>query len=198
MRTAVALDPAVSVALRAALALLFAWAAMHKLRDIVAFRATLANYELLPHGMTAVAAAAVVAVELSIAVSLPLVSGSVPALAATLLLVTYTVAIVINVRRGRLIACGCSGPARERPVSGAMIARNCLIILVALSAALPASSRQFAWIDVVTISGSVALLILLYAVIDQIATNSLQARRGQAPKPSSPQPPVWAIGEARQ
>jgi len=204
MMSAVGLDPAMLIALRAALALLFAWAAFHKLRDVASFQEAVSNYELVPRRVTTIFAAGVIAAELSLAVSLPFAGGSGPALGAAVLLATYTAAIVINLARGRVIDCGCSGPARRRPVSGALIARNCLVLLVALSAALPPSSRSFAWIDVVTIIGSVVFLSLLYGVIDQVAANSADlavlhgAGGGQALRPPSPQAQAAAIGGAVQ
>jgi len=42
------MDPAADVTLRTAFALLFAVAASHKVRDPARFRATLADYRLLP------------------------------------------------------------------------------------------------------------------------------------------------------
>jgi hypothetical protein len=195
------IDPAVVIALRAAVALLLAWSAIHKLRDIASFRTALSNYELLPRRMTTIAAAVVVAAEFSIAVSLPFAGGSAPALSAAVLLAIYTAAIVINFMRGRIIDCGCSGPLRRRPLSSALIARNCLLLMVALIAAVTPSARELAWLDIVTVVGSVAVLTLLYGIVDQIAINAAAigfpgARGGPAPAPSSPQALASAIGGA--
>ena len=64
------MDPVLAVVLRGALALLFVVAALHKLRDRDAFRATLDAYALLPSALTAPLARAVPIVELAAAVLL--------------------------------------------------------------------------------------------------------------------------------
>ncbi|HYR96096.1 MAG TPA: MauE/DoxX family redox-associated membrane protein, partial [Candidatus Binatus sp.] len=61
------MDPVLDMTARAALALLFVVAAGHKLRDLDRFRATLAEYRLLPDVLAPLAAALVVAVELAVA-----------------------------------------------------------------------------------------------------------------------------------
>ena len=57
------MDPAVSTTLRWALALLFAGAALHKARDPGAFRAIVADYELLPISFVRAAATGLVLAE---------------------------------------------------------------------------------------------------------------------------------------
>ena len=64
------MDPVLAVVLRGALALLFVVAALHKLRDRDAFRATLDAYELLPPALGAPLARAVPMLEIAAAVLL--------------------------------------------------------------------------------------------------------------------------------
>src|SRR5262249_33710163 len=66
------MDPAIDAALRTALSFLFLAAAAHKLRDPRRFRATLAEYHLLAPGLVSVGAAALVVVEVGLAVALVL------------------------------------------------------------------------------------------------------------------------------
>src|SRR6185369_10322610 len=67
---AMTIDPALDLALRAALSLLLVAAAIHKLRDVRTFRATLAEYRLLPAPTVTVVAAGIAAAELALAVGL--------------------------------------------------------------------------------------------------------------------------------
>jgi methylamine utilization protein MauE len=166
--TAAALDPAVRLTLRAALVLLFAWAAGHKLRDGEAFRAALGNYSLVPQCWLRSVSMLLVGLELSVAVGLciPGVAAT-AACAAAGLLALYTGAIGINLIRGRRdIDCGCAGPMRRQPISAALVLRNAALAGAALACALPASSRAFTWIDGITVAASVATIALLYAAID--------------------------------
>jgi uncharacterized membrane protein YphA (DoxX/SURF4 family) len=172
MTAAVTIDPAVLIALRAALALLFASAATHKLRDLRSFEAALSNYELLPRRTTAIAAEVVIGAELSVALSLLALGGSGPALAAAALLGVYTVAIAINLGRGRIIECGCAGPARRQHLSAALLARNGAIIVVVLFCCASAAARPLVWFDAVTVVGAVSFLSLLYGAVDGLLLNA--------------------------
>ena len=58
------------------------------------------------------------------------------AVAALLLLVTFTVAIAVHLARGRRVPCGCFGEASDRPVSMVTVSRNlalCALTLVAIA-----------------------------------------------------------------
>src|SRR5712664_1011140 len=113
------MDPVIDVTLRTALALLFFVAAGHKLRDLDRFRATLAEYRLLPAGLVPLAAALVVAVEVPAAGAL-LVPGARAAglVSAAALLVLYGAAIAINLARGAgARRAGTRAPARA-PLGG--------------------------------------------------------------------------------
>ncbi len=171
-----ALDPALRVALRAALALLFLWAALHKLRDVAGFKGALAGYELLPQRCLGTFACVMIATELLLAPTLlggvgllqdqPGV-GIAAALGAAGLLCVYSGAIVVNLLRGRRhIDCGCFGAAKRRPLGLGLVARNAILIILAAASALPATSRNLTWIDSVTIGAGVAVLAFLYAAVD--------------------------------
>ena len=172
------LDPALHITLRAALALLFVWAACHKLRDREAFRTTLANYALVPQRWLRSVSMLLIGLELSVAAGLciPAVTAA-AAYAAAGLLAFYTGAIGINLIRGRRnIDCGCAGPLRRQPISAALVLRNAVLAGAALACALPVSSRALTWVDGFTLVASATTLVLLYAAVDGLLVTAPQIR----------------------
>lgn len=114
---------------RIVLAVTFAWSAAGKLRDMPAFRAAITSFELLPARWSAALAWAVLAGELAV-VGLLVIGWPVLlagfALAAGLLLV-FSIALGLVLRRSRTVSCHCFGPA-EQPVSWYDLVRNALLI----------------------------------------------------------------------
>jgi hypothetical protein len=161
------MDPAFEHVLRGALALLLASGAAEKLRDLPRFRAAVAGYALLPERAANAASLAFALAEAALAGALLAPSGlgmRAPALvAAALLFAVYGAAIAINLARGRrAIDCGCGGPAARVPLSGWLLARNALLVAVALACAGGAAPRALAAADAITIAGGVAALALLW------------------------------------
>lgn len=176
---ALAIDPALALSARLGLALLFASAAAHKLRDPGAFRAALAGYRLAPEWTQGPAVVALIAAELGVAFLL--VASERGAVPAALLLALYSAAITSGLARGlREIDCGCFGPAARQPLSAGLIARNLALVALALVAALPAGARGLTWLDAVAIGAAVALGTLLYASANTLLANAprLRALRG--------------------
>ncbi len=164
------MDPVIDVTLRTALALLFFVAAGHKLQNLGRFRATLAEYRLLPAGLVPLAAALVVSVEVAAAGAL-LVPGARAAglLSAATLLVVYGAAVAINLARGRRdIDCGCAGPAVRRPISGALVARNAALAALALAGLVPVRPRALLWVDGLTVAGATWALAAVYASLERV------------------------------
>src|SRR5205814_5598890 len=126
---AVTMAPAADLTLRTAFALLFAVAASHKVRDPARFRATLADYRLLPAPFVWPAAMLTIGAELAVAVVLFVSSWrALGPLTAAALLCVYAVAMAINLARGRRhLDCGCAGPAHRQPISGGLVVRNALL-----------------------------------------------------------------------
>jgi len=174
------LDPALRATLRGALALLWLAAAHQKLRDPARFRDALAGYQLIPATAVRTASALVVALELALGLALLLPgSGAAPALATGALLALYAAAIAANLMRGRrAIDCGCG--ARPQPLGEGLVARNAVLVAIALTAALPASGRAFAWLDAATIAGGAAALAALYASVDAAIGQHLRSLRVRA------------------
>ena len=181
-----AMDPTLHLTLRAALALLFVWAASHKLRDVTGFQTALANYDLLPPRWIGPSSILLIGAELGVAVGLWLPRlGAAAAFAAAGLLALYAEAIVINLVRGRPdIDCGCAGPARRQAISAGLVLRNVALVGAALASALPTAVRSLTWIDGVTIVAAVATVALLYGAVDGLLANAPQIvtlrRRGDA------------------
>jgi len=171
-----ALDPALRAALRCALALLWLVSAHHKLRDPARFRDALAGYRLIPAPAVHVFAAGIAALELGLGLALLLpAAGPAPALATAALLALYALAIATNLVRGRrAIDCGCG--ARPQPLGEGLVARNAVLVGVALAAALPAAGRALTWLDLATIGGGAAALAALYAAADAALANGVRSR----------------------
>jgi hypothetical protein len=173
-----ALDPAAAGALRGGLALLLLGASWHKLREWSAFHAALAGYALLPSGSLATVAPLLVAAELAIAAGLLAPGAGRPAgLAAAALFALYAGAMLAALGAGRRgIDCGCGGPAGSRPLGPALVARNALLVVAALVAALPVATRSLVWVDVLTVVGAIAAGLCVLAAVE---LSFEQAARGR-------------------
>lgn len=178
----ITLDPVVGVVLRASLSVLFAAAAWHKLRDGSAFRATLRDYQLLPAGLVPWAVPALVFAELFVAGGLWLRPWGVLAGAlAVFLLGVYSLAIAVNLARGRRrIDCGCLGPASQQSISASLLVRNAVLGVGSGTVLLPTSQRALHfWVDGLTAVAGVATLVLLFVAVNQLmALTTQRAHRG--------------------
>lgn len=164
------LDPAVLWLLRIALSLLLARAAAHKLADVGAFRRTFEAYGIVPPAWSVAAGAVLIALECGLATGLwlPRVAPW-AALGCAVLLAVYGGAMALNLARGRRdLDCGCAGPAHRQPISPLLVARNALLVTLALAAALPAGGRPLGWLDALTIAGGVAVLACCYLAADDL------------------------------
>src|ERR1700733_4480469 len=128
MSHVVMLDPAAGSLLVGCYLLLFATAAAHKLRDLKQFADVFAGYRLAPAVIRWRLSWLLPVLEILVALGLLLpASRAIAALVAAALLLTYAIAISINLRAGRdLVACGCGGPD-QRPIGDWMGLRNLLL-----------------------------------------------------------------------
>ena len=173
------MDPAVSILLSVAFALLLGAAALHKLTQFREFRQVLSEYQLLPATLVGPAAIAIVGTEVLLAsgwafrVWLPYVG-----LASSALLLVYAVAIGVNLRRGRVfIDCGCAfGRTAGETISAGMVIRNVLLAGVSIASLLPLSSRALGFTDALLICVSLIVLLLLYATASQLLRNDSAIR----------------------
>jgi len=155
-------DPALHWTLRASLALLWLTAAAHKLRDLRQFVQALAAYDLVPVVLRANVARAIVVLEATIGLTLVASDIALPAVSSATLLAAYSVAIGINLVRGRRIDCGCVGPALRVPLGNSLLVRNGLLIVASLMLCLGTTTRALVWLDVATVIAATATGALLY------------------------------------
>src|SRR3990170_4114641 len=93
------------------------------------------------------------------------------------LLAAYALAIAINLLRGRTrIDCGCLGFGRHDRIAWTMVARNLVLIALALALLLPASPRRLVAFDVLTISASLAAIALLVATLVRLGALPVDRR----------------------
>lgn len=172
-------DPLVHWLLRAALALLFASAARHKLADRAAFRRALAAYRLLPPALVATAAVVIPAAEIALAASLlaPAPAATVGGVGVVALLAGYAAAIAINLVRGRTaIDCGCGGPDARQPIGWWLVVRNAGLAAAAAATLAPTAPRSLHWIDGLTFAGGLAVLAGAWTAAHGLAAAAARVR----------------------
>ncbi|HLJ39350.1 MAG TPA: MauE/DoxX family redox-associated membrane protein [Steroidobacteraceae bacterium] len=164
------LDPAIGLTVVGCFALLFASAALHKLRDVAHFTAVVRAYRLLPEGGAYAVARAVPALELAVAVALlSAMTRAAAALAGMALLLAYGGAIAVNLARGRRdLACGCGGAQDTRPIAPWMVVRNLLLGLLLATALASWRPRMLLMTDALTVAAGIAVAALLYASLDRL------------------------------
>jgi hypothetical protein len=170
------LDPLVLKLVSLCFGLLFLLAAVHKLTGLERFRATLAAYQLLPGTLVTPVSIGVPVIEVLLGAAWLLAIDRVSiALASVALLAAYTLAIAINVLRGRIfIDCGCgmaSSAGRDQQLSWGLVVRNSLLIIAALAATLPTIDRVIGIVDYVTLVAGLLAIVLLYGAANQLLSN---------------------------
>jgi len=165
-------DLVIQLPVSLSLSLLFFSAAAHKVRHRERFRATLAAYRLLPTASVAPAASGLAVCEVLVGTGL-----LVPALwpvagtAAAGLLIAYTLAMGINLLRGRsFIDCGCGDtPLR---LSTGLLLRNAVLAGGALVLLAPTVSRPVGWFDFLTVAMAFGAMSLIYTAVAQLNANA--------------------------
>jgi hypothetical protein len=164
------LDPAIGLLLVAAVAVLFATASAHKLRDLKRFDEIFSAYGLLTAVTRLPLAWVIPALELAVAGGL-LFDESRPyaATGGIVLLLSYAGAIAVNLRRGRRdLACGCGGPDERRPIAPWMVWRNILMASGLACTLMPWTARPLTFTDAVTVVFGLLTLALIYLCVDQL------------------------------
>jgi hypothetical protein len=167
------LDPIAGLALAVLLGWVLAEAGLGKWRRPLHYAAVIDAYRLLPAGQGRHVARPLALLEIALALALlvPATRG-VAAGASAALLALYAAAIALNLWRGRsTIDCGCGG-ARAQPLSRALLARNAVLIALALWLALAAPAlRGTGWLDTVVALAAAAVAILAYASANLLIAN---------------------------
>ena len=163
------IDPAVGALLAGAFALLFASASLHKLLGLEHFAEAFRAYEVLPAALAQLFPLVPI-LELTVAAALlasPSRTGA--AAAGIALLLTYAVAIGINLARGRRnLSCGCGGPNDRRPIAAWMVWRNLILAAFLGVTLLPWAGRPMGAADALTIGAGTAVVALLYISLDSL------------------------------
>lgn len=171
------LDPLILKIISLGFGLLFLLAALHKLAAPEQFRVVLREYQLLPGALVAPLALVVPSIEILLGAGWLLASSHAAlAIASASLLGIYTLAIAINLLRGRVhIGCGCGVAGtndKDQPLSAGLVVRNFVLLLASLAALMPAASRPFGFIDYMTLVTAVLASVLLYVASNQLLGNN--------------------------
>lgn len=164
------LDPAIGYLIIAGIALLFASAAVHKLRALARFTEIFAAYKVLPDALSRRMAWAIPCVELGVSASLlwP-ATRTMAAVDAMAVLIAYAAGIGFNLLRGRFdLDCGCGAPRDRRVIAPWMVGRNLLLAGSVGITLLPWSSRSLDLTDVLTLVGGLLVGVVLYAAVDRL------------------------------
>jgi hypothetical protein len=149
----------------AAMAVLFAHAALLKVTDLDLLVHHLAGYGV-PVSARASVARTVIALEGFTAGTLLSPWRDLGAGLAALLLGVYALAMALQLLQRRVIDCGCGGQAL--PISWVLVLRNALLIAVSWSASQPADMRELVWVDFGVVVAAVLLMVVLYTAIHQV------------------------------
>lgn len=168
------LDPIFIIAAALAVAVILASAATHKLRAPARFANQVEDYQLLPRGLVRPVARVLPFIEVAVAFALLVpASRHAAALAAAALLAGYAGAISINLWRGRRdIDCGCAGPEQAQPIRPVLLARNAVLVSLALVASVAPDTRELGAFDIFVVIAASAATLLLYAAADGLMANT--------------------------
>ena len=175
------LDPLPAWIIAIGFGLMLLLAAVHKLSEISRFEAVLADYRVLPAAAVPWAAVMLPAVEAGLGLAWLFLPAAIVAAVATVgLLTLYTLGIVVNLRRGRIhISCGCglgNAAGTADSLSWSLVARNVVLIGVALVAMFPVAAREMGLLDFVSIAGAIVTIVLLFAASNQLIRNRAAIR----------------------
>ena len=168
---AVSIDPSILIASRVLGVLVFGRAVLGKLHHRDEFVGVVANYRLVPEPLVPAVAWLVVALEtvvvLSLATGVGLAAGAV---LAVILLCGFTLAMTINLARGRQeIDCGCFQSALRQRLSVPLIVRN-LALAAAILPLLRGEMQSASLLQVLDGVAGGTVLFVLYQVFSQMLT----------------------------
>jgi uncharacterized membrane protein YphA (DoxX/SURF4 family) len=148
--------------------LVFALAALDKMRHWRVLEGVIGNYRLLPSRLVRPAAYVLPPVELALAAALLSGIMILPAAAAAMtLLLIFALAMAINIRRGRdFIDCGCHQSFLRQTLKPALVARN-LLLTALLSVSLASPLMPPAGPATIGVAAGLALF-LLYLIANTV------------------------------
>lgn len=171
------IDPLMQKVVAIGFSLLFLLAALHKLSALAHFRAILRDYQLLPGALIAPLAIVIPLLETVIGACWLLLKNPAPvALVSMFVLGLYTLAITVNLYRGRVhISCGCGvagSDAGNQHLTAGLVVRNVVLIFLALAGTLTVAERSFGLVDYVTLIAAMLAAVLLYVAGNQLLANN--------------------------
>jgi hypothetical protein len=124
------------------------------------------------------AAPAIAAAELAVATALVLpASRTSGALGAVALLAVYSIAIGVNLGRGRrTIDCGCGALGARQPISEWLVVRNAALAGAALLTLRTPGPRTLVWIDWLSVAGGVAVVTCAWTASQLLFAAALRPR----------------------
>jgi Methylamine utilisation protein MauE len=157
---------------RLTVAVIFALAAFHAMREWALFGGVVEQYRIAPRRLAMIFARILPPLELTAAAALLLpITGRAGAALGLCLMAMFTAAITVNLARGRAsIDCGCGGAGGQK-LSKGLVLRN-LVIMAGLALAwdAPFEGAVDGATSIGVIGASVAL-IALYFTANQLMTN---------------------------
>ncbi len=178
------MDPVIKATICICICILFAVAAMHKLKAPAVFRAAMEDYQLIPSKLLNISSILLIFLELlSVTMVLVPATQAIGLLLMAALLLLYAGGIGINLYRGRRdIDCSCNGPATTQALSWWLVARNLVLLGLVLLATGPSIDRSLNWLDLLTILFSVLVASGLYLGFNQLLAQAprLAALRNSA------------------
>jgi uncharacterized membrane protein YphA (DoxX/SURF4 family) len=161
------------------LSYLFLVGGWQKRADTAYFQQVITDYRLLPASWSPLLARAIPIVEICAGLALLIPALQLIALAAVAtLLAVYTLAIALNIARGRRdLDCGCAGPGQEQTISGWLLGRNLVLISLALLSVPALQQLSMDWLGWSLALLGATLLALFYHVFNQLIANNNLLRR---------------------
>lgn len=172
------IDPVVFNIVNVCLSILFLSAGLQKLLNRQAFAAILEQYTLLSAIILTPAAVIIPWLEMACALALLLPDLHQLAVAViVLLLLVYAAAMLVNVRRGNVnIDCGCSFGVSQQTISMALVWRNSLLAIIALSLFAPLGNREIGLFDYGVMVLGIIQFSLLYLIASTLMAQQAVTR----------------------
>jgi hypothetical protein len=165
------IDPLITIVIATSLAILFLLAARHKLMSPLRFKAQLDAYRLLPEWALMPVARTLPLIEAAVAAGMLFaLTRPVASVTAVVLLITYALAMAINLRRGRSnIDCGCGD--HPQPLSYWLMLRNMMLAVGSLLLLAPVAARPLSALDMLFALLFVAACVFCYTMMEQLSRN---------------------------
>lgn len=169
---------------RLTIAVIFALAAFHAMREWAVFGGIVEQYRIAPRRLALIAARILPPLELAAAAALvmPITSGA-GAVLGFCLMVLFTVAITVNLARGRVsIDCGCGGASGQKLSTG-LVVRNLVVMFGLVVAWVAPPEGVIDSVTMIGVMGASLALIALYFAANQLMTNfqALSALSSRSP-----------------